>query len=89
MLNFHFHLVECWQSLSLFWKALGTTISIGLVVPLPIVNVAPSVLVAAVSAKHAILAIATSTMANRMLAGTMLLVVVCGDVAAIIMIYTK
>ena len=54
-----------------------------------IVNVAPSVLVAAVSAKHAILAIATSTMANRMLAGTMLLVVVCGDVAAIIMIYTK
>ena len=56
---------------------------------LPIVTVASSVLVAAVSAKHAILAIATSTMANRMLAGTMLLVVVCGDAAAIIMIYAK
>ena len=56
---------------------------------LPIVTVASSVLVAAVSAKHAILAIATSTMANRMLTGTMLLVVVCGDAAAIIMIYAK
>jgi hypothetical protein len=54
----------------------------GLVVVLPIVTVASSVLVAAVSAKHAILAIANSSMANRMLVGVMLLNVACGNAAA-------
>jgi hypothetical protein len=53
---------------------------------LPFITVALSVLVAAaVSAKHAILAIATSSMANRMLLGVMLLDAVCvggGDAAA-------
>ena len=49
---------------------------------LPIVTVASSVLVAAVSAKHAILAIANSSMANRMLVGVMLLNVACGNAAA-------
>ena len=52
------------------------------VVVLPIVTVASSVLVAAVSAKHTILAIANSSMANRMLVGVMLLNVVCGNAAA-------
>ena len=50
---------------------------------LPFVIVALSILVAAaVSAKHALLAIATSSMTNRMLVGLMLLNVVCGDAAA-------
>ena len=54
---------------------------------LPFVTLALSVLFAAVSAKHAILAIANSSMANssmanRMLVGVMLLNVVCGNAAA-------
>ena len=44
---------------------------------MPFVIVALSVLVAVISAKHAILAIATSSMANRLLVGVMLLDVVC------------
>jgi hypothetical protein len=57
-------------------------VSAGLVAVLPFVIVALSVLVAVILAKHAILAIATSSMANRMLVGVMLLDVVCGDAAA-------
>jgi hypothetical protein len=57
---------------------LGTAVYAGLVAGLPFITVALSVLVvAAVSAKHAILAIATSSMANRMLVGMMLLDAVC------------
>jgi hypothetical protein len=62
--------------------ARGTAVSAGLVVVLPFVTLALSVLVAAVPAKHAILAIANSSMANRMLVDMILLNVVCGDAAA-------
>lgn len=57
-------------------------VSVGFVTVLPFVIVVWSVLVAAVSAKHAILPIATNSMANTMLVGMMLLDVVCGDAAA-------
>jgi hypothetical protein len=58
-------------------------VSAGLVVVLPFVTLALSVLVAAVSSKkHAILAKETSSVANRMLVDMMLLNVVCGDDAA-------
>ena len=82
---------------------LGTAVYAGLVAVLPFITVALSVLVvAAVSAKHAILAKATSSMANRMLLGVMLLDVMCVGVGTgmgggwwrcccskIIMVYTK
>ena len=79
---------------------LGTAVYAGLVAVLPFITVALSVLVvAAVSAKHAILAKATSSMANRMLLGVMLLDVMCVGVgmggwwicccSKIIMVYTK
>lgn len=56
----------------------GTAVSAGLVVVLTSVTVSLSVLVAAVSAKHTILAKETSSMAKtRMLVGVMLLDVVC------------
>jgi len=55
-----------------------TAVSAGPVVVLLFVTVALSMLAAvAVAAKHAILAIATSSIANRMLVGMMLLDVVC------------
>ena len=66
----------------------GTAVSAGLVVVLPFVTLALSVLVAAVLAKHAILAIANSSMANRMLVDMILLNVVCGDAAAIKLWFT-
>jgi hypothetical protein len=62
--------------------ARGTAVSAGLVVVLPFVTLALSVLVAAVPAKNAILAIANISMANRMLVDMILLNVVCGDAAA-------
>ncbi len=79
MLNFHFHLVECSpMTFFIVVATSGTAVSAGLVVVLTSVTVALSVLVAAVSAKHTILAKETSSMAKtRMLVGVMLLDVVC------------
>jgi hypothetical protein len=81
---------------------LGTAVYAGLVAVLPFITVALSVLVVAtVSAKHAILAKATSSMANRMLLGVMVLDVMCVGVGVgmggwwrcccskIIIVYTK
>jgi hypothetical protein len=63
-------------------RAIVFAVSAGLVVVLTSVTVSLSVLVAAVSAKHTILAKETSSMANRMLVDMILLNVVCGDAAA-------
>jgi anti-sigma factor RsiW len=70
-------------------RAIVFAVSAGLVVVLTSVTVSLSVLVAAVSAKHTILAKETSSMAKtRMLVGVMLLDVVCGDAAAIKLWFT-